>query len=456
MSDNISQDYSQQLEEHSVEGIEVLQGTSSFMAHALLYLIIALIGAGLTWSFITKADVIITAKGRLAERKGAKKVYSPVAGELVEIFVSEGVPVGKGDLIARIKSSQAIQSAGAATQARLALENMTRLKEQFPAQQELIQREIKSIEEKLKLLTREYNHQKEAGLRQLTDSQKRELEMMRLQLSDKERAVAQAKELFGKYKKLAASPGGGGISGKQLQEKETEFKRGEAEYKQTLSRLEDLELNFSRQYLSSSQKIEQLNMQIIQGRLALEKKQNLSDQATREIEMKYLAAKEAYQAASKVNFSDLDENNFLVIRAPADGEISSLSYHQPGEKINPSTPIVTISEKGSGKAVLLAIQDKDRGLLKVGQDVKIKFHAFPYQRFGFLTGKLEYISNNAQAARDGRSMYKGKVSLDKDHYLANDRQLPVRFGMQADVEIVVQRRRVIDFALDPFRKLASK
>jgi len=48
------------------------------------------------------------------------------------------------------------------------------------------------------------------------------------------------------------------------------------------------------------------------------------------------------------------------------------------------------------------------------------------------------------------------VSLAKDYYTVNGRQLPIRFGMNADVEIVVQRRRVIDFVLDPFKKLVNK
>ncbi len=455
MAGQSPQGYTEQLEEHSIEGLEILQGTSPFMAHALIYIILCLIFAGITWSFFTKADVIISASGKLTERIEAKRIYSPAAGELVEIFVSEGVPVTKGDLIARIKSPQAIQIASAATLAKLAYNDILLQKEQFPAKQKLLERELVAFQKSINLLTKDYQHQKDTGLRQLTDTQKRELKMLRLQLSEKEIASRQANDLFEKYERLSNSPGGGGISAKQLQEKKTEFNRVDTEYKQMLSRIDDMELTFSRQYLSNNQKIEQLNMQLIQSKLEYDKKKAFITQSAREMEIKFLAAQEAYEAASRIDFSDLDDNNFLVIRSPVTGEISTLSYRQPGEKVSPSTPLVTISEQNSGKIVTLSIMDKDRGLLKVGQQAKLKFLAFPYQRFGFLAGKIEYLSNSAKLTQDGRSLYKGKVHLTKDYYMANGKKLPVRLGMTANVEIVIQQRRVIDFALAPFRKLAA-
>ncbi len=448
--------YRDLVEEHSIEGIEVLQGTSSLIAHAILYLIMAMIAAAFVWAFCTSADVVISTKGQLKERTDSKRIYSPAAGELIEMFVSEGVPVDKGDLLARVRSPQAIQIASAAVQAKLMLEDAAVMKERFPDQKKLMERELDSMLQKNNMMQTEYDRQKKEGLRQLSGTQKRQLEVLRIQVSEKKLASDQAEELFGKYKRLFNSPGSGGISKKDFLEKESEFKRAESAYQQAISQIEDLELTFASQYLASSQKIEQVNMELIQGKLQYDQKKTMIARTANQIEMKYLGALEGWKAASKVNYSDLDDNNFLVLRAPVSGEVSSVWFHQAGEKINPNAPLLAISPKESGKAVRLTILDKDRGLLKVGQPVKLKFHAFPYQRFGFLTGKLEYLSNNAVQTKDGRSQYKGKVSLAKDYYTVNGRQLPIRFGMNADVEIVVQRRRVIDFVLDPFKKLVNK
>ena len=455
MAENKYTEYSSLLEEHSIEGLEVVQGTSSVVAHALIYIIMAMIGAFFVWSFFAQADVIIMAKGRLSGQDAAKRIYVPAAGELVEMLVSEGMPVTKGDLLARIKSPQAIQIATAAAQAKLSLENATLLKQQFPEQQKLMEREIESMNQSVQLLTAQYERQKKEGLRQLSDTQKRQLKMLRLQLSEKKAAVDQVQDIYNKYVRLFKTAGHGGISKKEMLEKELELKRARAAYQQTVSQLEDIELTFSQQYLANNQKLERLHLQIIQAQLQLDKKKSESARMAKQVELKYLSAVETWEAASKVNFSDLDENNFLVVRAPVSGDVATVWYRQAGEKIRPSSPLLAISPKDNGKVVHLSILDRDRALLKVGQPVKLKFHAFPYQRFGFLTGKLSYLSNNAEMTTGGTSLYKGKVRLDTDYYTDNGRKLPVRIGMTADAEVVVQRRRVIDFAMDPFRKLAQ-
>ena len=101
----------------------------------------------------------------------------------------------------------------------------------------------------------------------------------------------------------------------------------------------------------------------------------------------------------------------------------------------------------------VAINERDRGFLHEGLPVKMKFTAFPYQRYGFISGTLEYISPATQTSTEGGSaVYKGNVSLDKDYYSVGDTKYPLRFGMVATAEIVVQQRRLIDFAIDPLRE----
>lgn len=443
------------LEEHSIEGLEILQGTSSFVAHAIIYLILSILIVALTWSFFTKSDVIITTRGRLVEETEPKKIYSPVEGELIEIFVSEGVPVTKGDLVARIKSPQAIQIASTVTQAKLNLDNIALTRHNFPQEKSLMQRELKSIDRQVELLKQEYEREKSDGLKKISDAQKRQLETTRLQLTEKKQALEQAKDLFGKYKRLHESPGGGGISKQQFIMKKNELDAADSAFKQTLSQMEDLELTFAAQNMSNSQKIEKLHIDILRSKLQYDQKTSQLLNAEKQLELKYLAASDAFEAASKVNLDDLDDNNFLAIRAPVDGEIVNVAYKQPGEKVSSSTPLALVSIKNSGKLLSIEIPDKDRALLKVGQDVKIKFNAFPYQRFGYLTGKIRYISNKAQVGSNGSSLYKGSVILNRDYFIVNNQKIPVRFGMNANAEIIIQQRRVIDYVIDPFRKLST-
>lgn len=441
------------LEEYSFEGVEVLRSTSSLAAHAVLYITVALLLSAITWAFVTKADVVITTQGKLVERTEPTKIYSPVEGELIEMFVSEGVPVSEGDLLARIKSAQAIQIAAAVIQAELNLQALAEKRKNFPQEKELIERELASLAEQVELLTAEYEREKSDGLQKLTDAQKRQLEMLRLQVEEKRQAVVQAEDKYQRFKRLHESQSGGGISRQQLIEQQNAFEQAEAQYKQVLGQIEDAELEFAAQHVASRQKIEKLQIDILTTSLKSDQKRSELELTEKEIEMKYTAALETYKAASRINFADLDENNFLAIRAPVSGEITGVSYKQPGEQVAPAKPVASISPKNSGKVVAISVLDRDRGMLHVGQSVKIKFHAFPYQRFGFVTGKLIYLSRNAELNSDGQSLYKGTVSIDRDHYVVDGTVVPIRFGMNAKVEIVTQRRRLLDFIVDPFRKV---
>jgi HlyD family secretion protein len=88
--------------------------------------------------------------------------------------------------------------------------------------------------------------------------------------------------------------------------------------------------------------------------------------------------------------------------------------------------------------------------------VKLKFNAFPYQRYGLIDGTLEYISPATKTSPQTKQpVYEGRVTLARDHYVVAEKKYPMRYGMTATAEIVVRERRLIDLALDPFRQIGG-
>ncbi len=444
---------SESIENHSVEGLEIIQGKSSFYAHGLLYIILSLIISILIWSYFAKNDVIITVKGKLDQESGSSKVYSPTDGELVDIYIAEGVPVVKDQIIARVKSSNAIRAATDAQQAYLRLKEIEKEKLQFPSTRELMGKEIQSIKNQISLMAKELENLKTIGMEKLSESQQNKLKLTRLQMEEAERSRDAAEEIYGKFNRLSQTAGGGGISKQQLQAKEIEYKNAEAGYRRNLAELEQLEQQFSNQTISQQKQIEQIKMGLVRIQLQHTEKIQQRDRSEDQINLKYQMAQNAYQAASKVSFTDLDQDNFIVIKAPISGEVTQVSFKQTGEKIQSVKPIAMISPKDAGKILSIIIPDRDRGLLKIGQTAKLKFQAFPYHRFGFIQGKIKALSTNAVPSRDGQPYYKGKIDLERDYFMSNDVKIPLRYGMMAIAEISVQKRRFIDLALDPFRKI---
>ena len=138
------------------------------------------------------------------------------------------------------------------------------------------------------------------------------------------------------------------------------------------------------------------------------------------------------------------------------GVITDVSFTQPGDKIQANTPMGGIAAQDSKPILEVEISESDRAFLKVGQAVKMKFNAFSYQRYGFIGGTLEYISPSTRLSdQTQQPVYKGRVTLEREYFEVEDERIPLRYGMRATAEVVVRKRRFIDLALDPFRKLGG-
>jgi hemolysin D len=95
------------------------------------------------------------------------------------------------------------------------------------------------------------------------------------------------------------------------------------------------------------------------------------------------------------------------------------------------------------------VLNKDIGFLKNGEDVEIKFEAFPFTRYGTVTGKLVSISNDAIINEELGPVYKARVSLDSQAIGVNGKPIRLSPGMNASVEIKTGSRRIIEFFLSP-------
>ncbi|MDY6953206.1 MAG: HlyD family efflux transporter periplasmic adaptor subunit [Thermodesulfobacteriota bacterium] len=442
------------VEEHSAEALEVLMERSSFLARGVIYLLIALLISLFIWSFYGKADVIITAKGQLEPASEERRVYAPTNGELIDIYVAEGMPISKNDLLARIKAPDAIKAAAGAVEAKMKLEEAEREKKAFPEKKNIMEEELATIAKHIAQKEKEYKQLKTEGLRNLSESQRHKLEATRTKLEQAQNERDLAKRTADTYKRLYETTGHGGVSRQETEKAESTYLKANATYERLLTELQNLELEFSKQHAETGNKIDKTHIELLSLRVKHANKRQEIANAESRVDVQYRTARAKWEAASLVSFEDLDQET-LVIRSPVSGKITRVSFKQKGEKVEATKPLVSIAPADAENVLRVSILDKDRGFLKVGQPAKLKFAAFPFQRYGFIKGKLEYISPSAELSKDGQPLYNGRVSLERDYYIVNGEEIKLRYGMTANAEIVVQKRRLIDLALDPVRKLKS-
>ena len=116
-------------------------------------------------------------------------------------------------------------------------------------------------------------------------------------------------------------------------------------------------------------------------------------------------------------------------------------------------PLVTLVPLGAALIADISIGSADVGYAKIGDDAVVKVDAFPYQRHGFLVGRLRAIGEDSSAAATTGAVqalyHRSQVTLG-DRRLrdlpAGARLIP---GMTVTAEIEVGSRTVISYFLYP-------
>ena len=444
------------LGDHSTEGIAILTAEPWRVLHAVIYTMIGLVLAGLAWSFIGRTDVIVTAQGALQPDSELRRFYAPVDGELANLYIAEGQPVKKGDVLARLNARGAIEAAANAMQAQLKLEDAEREWRQFPEKKALLERKAATLRQAMELEEQQHEKRLALGTSKLTEAQRAQAGEARTNIDEARRARDAAKAEADKFERVFAAAGGGGVSQIQVDAKRNALLAAENAYRVAQSRLGELSARQSQDFSQARAQVESSGQELAKLRLQYEAATNDLTNVEEKLRMQLQTARLAADAAARIRFENIDKDNFLLILAPVSGIVTDVTSTQPGDKVQANSPLGGIAP-GNARAVLrIEIAEQDRAFLREGLPVKLKFSAFAYQRYGLINGTLEYISPATKTAPlTKQPIYEGRVTLERDHYLVGDKKVPLRYGMTAIAEVVVRERRLIDLALDPFRQIGG-
>lgn len=444
------------LADHGSEGIAILSAEPWRMLHALVYTTIALVLAGLAWSFFGRADVVVTSQGALQPDSELRRFYAPVDGELANLYVAEGQPVSKGDVLARLNARGAVEAATNAQQAQLRLEDAEREWRQFPEKKALLERRAATLRQAMELEEQQHQKRLALGTSRVSEAQRAQVAEARTQIEEARRARDAAKIEADKFERVFAQSGGGGVSQLQLDAKRNALLAAENGYRIAQSRLNELGARQSQELDQARSQVETSGQELSRLRLQYEAATTELNSAEEKVRLQLQSARIAAETAARIRFDNIDKDNFLLIQAPASGIVTDLTSTQPGDKVQANTPLGGIAPSGARAVLRIEIAEQDRGFLREGLPVKLKFSAFPYQRYGLIHGRLEYISPATKVSPQTKQpVYDGRVTLDRDHYLVADKRYPLRYGMTATAEVVVRERRLIDIALDPFRQIGG-
>ena len=132
------------------------------------------------------------------------------------------------------------------------------------------------------------------------------------------------------------------------------------------------------------------------------------------------------------------KKKYLLI-APIEGKVAFSSFFQENQQLQANQSICFIHPENSQYFAEVVIPQANFGKVLVGQQVLLKFSSYPFQEFGSVNGKIEFIS---KIPTD--SGYLAKVSLNRGLTTTNKRQIQYREGLTGKAEIITKDMRLLE------------
>ena len=156
----------------------------------------------------------------------------------------------------------------------------------------------------------------------------------------------------------------------------------------------------------------------------------------------------------------------IVIRAPQDGVLTGV-LAGPGQSVTSSAALASLVPANTRLQAHLFAPSSAVGFVRPDQPVLLRYQAFPYQKFGHQAGQVTQVSRSPLQASElaglpflsGASpepLYRITVTLDRQSVAAYGQAQPLAPGMQLEADVMLDRRRLIEWIFEPVLGIAGR
>ncbi len=463
---------------HTLKGARLLYSAPHYVLRGPIYLIFVCTFTALLYSFWGKVDNLVTCS--LVLKGEYNTIQSPTGGIVKRLFVTNGAQVDLGSKLVKIQfktmasqkseeesllSRKSTLEKESRFQARelknqeVLYANLTNSLEILENNKDLLKTKIEQDEREFEALLQSANQKIETVQIQLGQA-RREVESFQKQLEVARQRFAEDQSLFDQN--LLTKP---------------ELLDSEARYdgvKKALADARDRILQMKISLIEAEDSPRRLNMQKeqrliqhneerlrLESRIAEIKHQTKSMTFTAEKnKILLLDQLETVETAIKnlrgINPTIEYDESEILIRSAYSGTVTEV-HTKTGELISFGQPLVNIVRDSEPIYAEVLVQNQDIGLIKLNQEVKIKYFAFPYQEYGIKKGKIAHIPPKPVEVPGGESsMYKVKVALNEFTVKTGRRHVPLNLGLQGMAEIKTGDKRLIEIIFTPISRFFIK
>ncbi|MCG9694631.1 HlyD family efflux transporter periplasmic adaptor subunit [Vibrio sp. Isolate22] len=166
---------------------------------------------------------------------------------------------------------------------------------------------------------------------------------------------------------------------------------------------------------------------------------------------------------SKVEFLYQSDSQ---VRSPIKGIVASILAEEGHSVVNDQPLLILVPESEKAFVELYA-PSRSIGFMKVGQKVRLRFDAFPYEKFGVQTGMITSVSKSSVAPEmianrrliknnEVEGLYQIKVELSKPTITVYGREESLVSGMTVSGDIELDTRKIYEWILEPLYTIKGK
>lgn len=408
----------------------------------LLYAVVALVASGLLAACVGHVDIVAVAGGRLVPSTLLKVVQPADAGVIREILVVEGTAVAAGQPIFRMdtKLSEADRRI---LENDLALRRLQLRRIEAELAGAGLERRADEPADMYAQVLAQFNARRRAFL----DA----VEAERSALARSSQELRAAEEVESKLRRVAP------IYREQEQAWEQLAREGYA------GRLMALERSRSR--IENEQDLNAQAAAVSSAKAAI----RVSERRVAQLESNYRRelSNERIEALAQIDRlrEDLAKQSHrseqLELRAPTAGIVKDLATRTVGTVVAPGTILATIVPREEPLEAEVWIENADIGRIGAGAPVRLKVGAYPYTRYGTVSGVVRHVGADATERPDPSAAVPGASALYYRALIAIDRPggampegggLRLAAGMQLSAEVHLGTRSVLDYLLSPLRR----
>ena len=176
-------------------------------------------------------------------------------------------------------------------------------------------------------------------------------------------------------------------------------------------------------------------------------------------------------AALSREAAEQDAARQVVIRAPQDGTVTAV-FVEVGQSVSDTAALASVVPAGARLQAHLYAPSSAVGFVRPDQAVRLRFEAFPYQRFGHRPGHVLQVSRTplapaelaalslpvlrrdagGGAAGNGEALFRITVALDAE----GAESLPLVPGMRLQADVLLERRRLVEWLFEPLLGLKGR